>query len=147
MKIQYLLLLFVSLVLSSSVVEAAPWSSKGWVKLGEQDVNGRVDRDRIYVGRHEGRFSKLTLVVEKDDIELLGMEVEFTNGQKFRPNVRHYFRKNSRTREIDLPGYDQSIKSIELTYKNVGRRGRARVEVWGWKTQDHGRHPGPVRRR
>jgi len=140
MKVQYLLLLFVSLVFTTSVAEARPWNSKGWVKLGERDVEGRVDRDRIHVGRHEGRFSKLTLVVERDDLELLDMEVVFSNGQKFRPRgVKHYFRENSRTRVIDLPGDSRVIQSIELKYRNVGRRGRARVEVWGWKTDDRGR--------
>src|SRR5262249_10953423 len=46
------------------------WDSRGWVMLGERTVNGRVDHDRIEVGRYEGRFNKLTLVVENSDMEL-----------------------------------------------------------------------------
>jgi hypothetical protein len=114
------------------------WNNKGWVKLGERTVNGRADRDTIQVGRYEGRFSKLTLAVEDDDLELLDLEVTFAGGQKFNPRVRHYFRENSKTRVIDLPGDARVIQRIDLKYKNVGR-GRAVVEVWGFKTGGGGR--------
>jgi hypothetical protein len=128
----YLVLIF-GLLVSSRVASADRWSSKGWVKLGEQTVNGRVDRDRITVGRYEGKFSKLTLVVEASELELLDFEVTFGNNQKWNPRIAHYFRENTRTRVIDLPGDDRVIKYIDLKYKNVPGGGRARVEVWGWK--------------
>ena len=54
---------------------AGGWDSKGWVKLGERTVNGKIDHDRIDVGRYEGKFTKLTMVVEKSDLELLDFEV------------------------------------------------------------------------
>jgi hypothetical protein len=117
------------------------WDSKGWTKLGEREVNGRADHDRIDVGRYEGKFSKLTLYVEKSDLELLDLEITFGNGQKFHPTVRHVFKEGSRTRVVDLPGDDRMIKAINLRYKNLPGGGRAKVEVWGWKTEsahDHG---------
>ena len=42
---------------------AAVWDSRGWIMLGEQPVNGNVDKDRVNVGRYEGKFNKLTVVV------------------------------------------------------------------------------------
>jgi hypothetical protein len=110
------------------------WNNKGWVKLGERKVNGRADRDSIAVGRRDGKFSKLTIAVEDDDLELLGMKVHFANGQDFDPQVKHYFRENDKTRVIDLPGDARVIQRIDLTYRNVGRGGRAVVQVWGFKT-------------
>jgi hypothetical protein len=105
------------------------------VKLGEREVNGKVDRDRIDVGRYEGKFTKLTLYVEKSDLELLDFEVTFGNKEKWHPEVRHVFKEDSRTRVIDLPGDERVIKSIDLKYKNLPGGGRARVEVWGWKAE------------
>lgn len=145
MKITTLLTLIVSLLFAGGVASADRWDPKGWVKLGEQTVNGRVDRDRIRVGRHEGKFSKLTIVVENSDLELLDLDVVFANGQKFNAPVRHYFREGSRSRVIDLPGDDRTIKTIELKYKNTRGGGNARVEVWGWKTESAG-HRGRHRR-
>jgi hypothetical protein len=53
------------------------------------------------------------------------------------------FKEGSRTRVVDLPGDDRVIKAINLRYKNLPGGGRAKVEVWGWKTEsphDHGHH-------
>ncbi|HEY0195013.1 MAG TPA: hypothetical protein VGC42_28060 [Kofleriaceae bacterium] len=121
-----------------AVGTAHAWENRGWVKLGEQTVNGRVDHDTIRVGKFEGRFSKLTLVVERSELELLNFEITFGNGEKFHPEVRHYFKEGTRTRMIDLPGDDRVIQKIDVTYRNLPRGGDAKLEVWGWKTEGGG---------
>ncbi len=131
MKLILLSFAFIGLVFGTA---EADWNRSGWTKLGEQTVNGRVDRDTIRVGASEGKFSKLNIVVEKSDLELLSFVVTFTNGQRWQPNVRHHFRQNSRTRVIDLPGDDRRIQKIDVTYKNVRGGGNAAIEVWGFKT-------------
>ena len=114
------------------------WDNRGWTMLGEQvvDYGRRADRDRINVGRYEGRFSKLTIVVLDSDLELLTFQVNFPRGTAYAPAVNHYFRENQRTRVIDLPGDDRTISSIDLTYRNLPGGGRARVQVWGFKTEN-----------
>ena len=114
------------------------WESKGWVKLGERDVNGNVDKDVITVGAYEGKFSKLTLLVDKSDLELLDFEIVFGNGQKHNPNVKHVFKEGARTRVLDLPGDERVIKTINLKYKNFAGGGKAHVEVWGWRAEGMG---------
>ena len=57
------------------------WDSKGWVKLGERDVDGKVDKDTIAVGKNERKFSKITLLVDKSDLDLLDFEITFGNGE------------------------------------------------------------------
>jgi hypothetical protein len=138
MRVITLLAFLCSIVIAGGTAAADRWDSKGWVKLGERAVNGRVDRDTIAVGRDDGKFTKLTIVVEKSEIELLDFEVVFANGEKFSPGVRHYFRENTRTRVIDLPGNERIIRSINLKYKNLPGGGSATVEVWGWKTGEAG---------
>jgi hypothetical protein len=141
MKLSILFAALVAVAAGGGVAHAQ-WDSKGWVKLGEREVNGRVDRDRIEVGRYEGKFTKLTLVVEKSDLELLDFEITFGNKEKFHPEVRHVFKEGSRTRVIDLPGDERTIKSIDLKYKNLPGGGRARVEVWAWRAETAAR-PAP----
>ncbi|MCA9679000.1 MAG: hypothetical protein KC464_28475, partial [Myxococcales bacterium] len=113
----------------------AEWTSTGWTMLGERVVNGRRDHDTIKVGAYEGRFDQIVLVVKDHDLELTKLKVTFGNGTKFEPEVRHTFREDSRTRVIDLPGNDRIIKKIDLTYRNLERRGRATVQVWGRDTR------------
>jgi len=111
------------------------WDSRGWTLLGEQTVDGRVDHDRINVGRHEGKFSKLTIVALDSDLELIDFEVQFGRGASWRPNVTHYFREGQRTRAVDFPGDDRSIKHIDFKYRNLPGGGRAKLQVWGFKTE------------
>jgi hypothetical protein len=136
-------LLFTLLFMATSARADVRWDSKGWVKLGDRDVDGRVDKDTIAVSPYEGKFSKLTLVVDKSDLELLDFEIVFGNGEKHTPNARHFFKEGARTRVLDLPGDERVIKTINLKYKNTPGGGKAHVEVWGWKTDGAG--PGPGR--
>jgi hypothetical protein len=110
------------------------WDSKGWTLLGSREVDRKVDRDRIEVGRYEGKFSKLTMVVRDSDLELLDLSVKFARGPEWRPNVAQVFREGQRTRVIDFPGDERVIKFIDLKYKNTPGGGRAKVEIWAWRT-------------
>jgi len=141
MRVITLLTFMIGIAIAGGAARADRWDSKGWVKLGERAVNGRVDRDTITVGAGDGKFTKLTLVVERSEIELLDVEIVFGNGEKLNPSVRHYFRENTRTRVIDLPGNQRIIKSISLKYRNLPGGGSATVEVWGWKTGEAGGRP------
>lgn len=148
MKLTTLFIAMFAFVLGTRPAHADRWDSKGWEKLGEREVDRKFDKDRIEVGRHEGKFTKLTLNVENSDLELLDFEVTFANGEKFNPRTKHFFKEGSRTHVIDLPGDERIIKTIELKYKNTPGGGKAKVEVWGWKSGDAGRggaRPAPWR--
>jgi hypothetical protein len=112
------------------------WDSRGWVRLGERTVNGRYDHDRIEVGRYEGRFSKLNMVVENSDLELIDFKIVFGDRTEYHPTVNQVFREGQRTRVIDLPPSESVIQFIDIRYRNLPGGGDARVEVWGWKTGD-----------
>jgi hypothetical protein len=121
---------------------APTWDPRGWTLLGERTVNGRVDHDRIDVGRQEGRFTKLTLVVENSDLELLDLSVQFSRGAPWHPALTHYFRESQRTRTIDFPGDERRIRYIELKYRNLPGGGRAKVKVYGLRAS-RDRDDGP----
>jgi len=106
------------------------FDARGWTMLGEKQVDGRNDRDVIRVGRMEGRFTKLTVVVEDSDVELYDMLITFGSGQRYSPDMRQVFRNGQRTRAIDLPSEARFINRIEFRYGNLPGGGRARVQVW-----------------
>jgi len=112
------------------------WDARGWVPLGERTVNGRVDHDRIEVGKYEGKFAKLTMVVENSDLELIDFKIVFGDRTEYHPRLSHVFREGQRTRAIDLPPGEAVIRFIDFKYRNLPGGGEARVQVWGWRTGD-----------
>jgi len=112
------------------------WDARGWVPLGERTVNGQVDHDRIEVGKYEGKFAKLTMVVENSDLELIDFKIVFGDRTEYHPKLSHVFREGQRTRAIDLPPSEAVIRFIDFTYRNLPGGGQARVQVWGWRTGD-----------
>ena len=105
-------------------------AQSGWDKLGERWVDGKTDRDVLPVGRDDGRFSAIKLVVERSALELSDIVVTFGDGTTFSPQTRLVFRKNETSRTIDLPGGKRVIKKVEFKYANLPGGGRAQVEVW-----------------
>jgi hypothetical protein len=103
----------------------------GWSLLGEQTVQGKRDRDVITVGRYEGKFDQLQLVVLDSDIDLKDITVTFSNGEKWSPAMKQSFREGQRSRMIDLPGNNRTIAKIELVYANTPGGGRAKVAIYG----------------
>jgi len=112
------------------------WDARGWVPLGERTVNGQVDHDRIEVGKYEGKFAKLTMVVENSDLELIDFKIVFGDRTEYHPKLSHVFREGQRTRAIDLPPGEAVIRFIDFKYRNLPGGGEARVQVWGWRTGD-----------
>ncbi len=151
MRTLALLALSLSLLSSACVVRSTPGPNAGdrrterrddrrdarfdansrWDKLGERWVDGRADRDIIHVGRQDGRFQKIQLVVEHSSVDLYDLMVVFGDGSHFSPNTRLTFGPGSTTRVIDLPGGARVIRHVEFRYGNLPGGGRAQVELWG----------------
>lgn len=119
------------------------WDSNGWMALGEQTVHGKNDNDVIHVGVKEGKFAKLTLVVEDSDLELFDLVIHFGNGETYSPTTRHYFKEGSRTGLIDLPGDARHVKKVTFKYGNLPGGGKARVQLWGVMVKEPPPPPPP----
>jgi hypothetical protein len=140
-------LLLVSLLATACVVRTAPGpraperrddhrdarfdAGSPWDKLGERWVQGGADRDVIHVGKTQGMYKRIKLVVEHSAIELYDIVIVFGNGEQFSPQTRLVFGPGTTSREIDLPRNARYIKRIEFRYGNLPGGGRAQVEVWG----------------
>lgn len=109
---------------------APPKADTPWEKLGERVVQGSRDRDQIDVGRADGTFKSMRLDSDGSSFVMLNVVVVFENGEKFSPNTRLVFDKNSRSRVIDLPGEARHIKQVTFQYGNLPGSGRAHIELW-----------------
>jgi hypothetical protein len=102
----------------------------GFDFLGERIVDGAVDHDVIHVGRRDGRFREIMLVVERAPVEIYDVVVTFGNGERFEPRLRIAYGPDTRSRTIDLPGGSRAIQRVDFRYGNVVAGARGKVELW-----------------
>jgi len=125
-----ILVALAALALTPGAVPAAGQSA--WERLGMRRVNFRLDHD-VILAASEGRFRSIRIVVAGGDLELFDVKITFGDGETFSPATRLYFKENSRSRTIDLPGAARIIRRIDFYYRSVpgGGQGRATVHVYG----------------
>jgi hypothetical protein len=102
----------------------------GWRLLGDAWVSGQFEREVIRVGKYEGRVARVMLVITHSNLDIGDVVVQFGNGQRWSPGLRHAFGDGSRSRAIDLPGNVRFIRGVELVRGAVSG-GRAHAEIWG----------------
>jgi hypothetical protein len=103
----------------------------GWRLLGDAWVTGQFEREIVHVGKSEGRTTRVMLVVTESGLEVGDVVLQFGNGQRQSPGLRHSFADGSRSRAIDLPGHVRFIRAVELAHGSVPPGRRAHVEIWG----------------
>ena len=115
-----------------SIALVLPPAQQQWVHLGARQVDFRVDHDIIRT-TGEGRFKRVRFVVEGGDLEMFDVRLTFGDGKMFTPATRLYFKGNSRSRVIALPGGARVIRWIDFYYRSVPGRGqgKATVHVYG----------------
>ena len=103
-----------------------------WEKLGERNVNFRVDRDEIFVTAAEGRFTALKIKVRKGAINLHKMVVHFGDGSEQEVETRDEIAAGGESRVINLEGNRRIITKVVFVYdtKNFADS-KAEVELWG----------------
>jgi hypothetical protein len=101
-----------------------------WTYLGQATVSGSRDRDRIGIGRNEGRFQSIQLRVAGGPVEFHRVVVHYSNGTSEEVEVRDRIPAGGQTRAIDLRGGDRAISSVEFFYGNAHLRG-PRVSLYG----------------
>lgn len=110
----------------------APALQREWVHLGARQVDFRLDHDVVRTAA-QGHFKRIRLVVEGGDLEMFDVRITFGDGKAFSPPGRFYFKGNSRSRVIDLPGAARIIGWIDFYYRSVpgGGPGKATVHLYG----------------
>ena len=102
-----------------------------WEMLGSREVALSRDRDTIRVGRYEGDFRRIRLVVRRNAVYISHMAVIYSNGGYDNIPISALIGRDGSSRIIDLRGGQRHISRVDLTYRSVrGDRRKARVEVW-----------------
>ena len=114
-------------------IGAGPGAGRDWEELGCQRVALLgMDRDTIRVGRREGRFKAIRLIVRGADIHIRDLTVVYANGAPDDLPVRAVIRQGERTRPLDLRGRERRIERVEMTYLTIPNfKGQATVCVEG----------------
>ena len=125
-------MLCLGILMAGCVVNDGHYGGGGWELLGQREADFKMERERIDIGRREGRFRELGVAVRGAPVEIYDMVVIFADGNTFSPNIRHRFQENSWSREINLPGDRRAIRAVEFRYRSPDRReGRATVMLYG----------------
>ena len=103
----------------------------GWRLLGDGWVTGHFEREIIRVGKYEGRVARVMLVIMHGNLDIGDVVIQFGNGQRWSPGLRHAFADGSRSRAIELPGHVRFIRGVELVHGSVSPGGRVHAEIWG----------------
>jgi len=103
----------------------------GWRLMGDGRVSGQFERQIIRIGKVEGRFARVMLVITDNSLEVGDVVIQFGNGQRWSPGLRNAFADGSRSRAIDLPGHVRFIRGVELVRGSVPPGANAHVELWG----------------
>jgi len=102
-----------------------------WVLLGERHIDGRMDSDKIDVGRDSGKFRAIQFRVEGGTVNFDRITVKYLNGEREDIDVRSNIPSGGQTRVIDLPGKRRVIESISMWYSKGNWRTRPAVSVYG----------------
>jgi hypothetical protein len=105
-----------------------------WVRLGDRHVGFLNDHDSIHVGRRDGRFKRLKLVIRGNDIRLNSIKIFFGNGEV--EDVifdRHIPAGGDAVIGLRTAWHEgRFIRDVELHYRSrPDFRGEAVAELWG----------------
>ena len=103
-----------------------------WEYLGEANVDGMVDHDRIMVTAAKGAYTAIQIRVEKGPVHFDHVVVHFGNGSSDPIAIRARIPAGGQTRVIDLPGERRIIESVEFWYERASlTSARPKVRLWG----------------
>lgn len=120
-----------ALVIGFSASAQAQRRTRGMVLLGERHIDGRMDTDKIDIGRDAGTFRAIQFRVNGGTVNFDRISVKYLHGDSEDFSIRREIPSGGRTRLIDLPGNRRVIESIAIWYSKGEWRTRPTVRVYG----------------
>jgi hypothetical protein len=95
----------------------------GWVSLGHENFQGRHDREARFAGWRGRAVERIALRPIDNDARCLRVSATFDNGRTRDLDVgRRDVLERGRMVEIDLPGGERNLRSVDLRCRAVGDR-------------------------
>src|SRR3954452_22132637 len=104
MKRRTLYTVFLGSLAANAILPPTTLSAQNWEYLGEANVDGGSDHDRIKVGESKGKFRRLQIIVQNAAVRFNRVIVHFGNGTEYPIQVASQIKAGGKTRQIDLPG-------------------------------------------
>ena len=123
--------MFAMLLVVTAASRASAQLPGRWSLLGERHIDGRIDHDKIDVGRDRGTFRAIQFRVKGGTVNFDRIVVKYLNGEHDEIDVRSEIPPGGRTRVIDLPGNRRVIESVSMWYSKRNWRTRPTVRVYG----------------
>jgi len=107
-------------------------AQRDWQYLGEANVDGQADHDKIKVGESQGTFRAIRLKVDVAPVQFDRVLVHYGDGEVVPISIRSRINPNGQTRVIDLPGNHRFIESVEFWYERAtGNPSKPKVRLFG----------------
>jgi hypothetical protein len=106
--------------------------SDGWIQLGTEKVNARMERDEIRAAS-KGFVKQVVIEVRGAAVYFESVAVHLGDGEVVDLPVRSIIKAGERTRVIDLPGNARLIRKVVFVHQKLRDAGKAEVILWGRK--------------
>ena len=104
----------------------------GWEYLGEANVDGASDHDKIKVGKDRGMFRAIRLRVERAAIRFERVRINYSGGEKIDIPVAALIQSGGQTRNIPVAGGRRAIDGVEFWYARASSsEAKPRVRLFG----------------
>lgn len=130
MKLMIKCMVLLLMVCSASPVFAG--ISDGWVQLGKEKVNSRMERDEIRAAS-KGFVKQIVIEVRGSAVFFESVTVHLGDGEVIDLPIRSIIKAGERTRVIDLPGNARLIRKVVFVHQKLRDTGKAEAILWGRK--------------
>jgi len=110
---------FWAALLVLSLTLAGPALAQKWEYLGEANIDGKSDHDRIKVGDKQGLFVAIRFRVEGGPVDFDRVVAHYENGADDVLPLRQTVRAGRFTRRLDLRGGQRKLDSVEVWYQRA----------------------------
>jgi hypothetical protein len=119
------------MIITAAGASAVSAQKFNWVKLGEKDVDHKVDHDTISADKND-HIKEIHVQVRKAPVKFRRVVINYTDGVKQEVEFLENLAMGHESRSITIEGDGHSIKNIDLWYETDSLGGKkAKVTVYG----------------
>ncbi len=99
-----------------------------WELVGRAVVEPKIERQTIEIERQAGRLSRIGVLAQDSDIEIIDLEINYGNEESEKIAVNTLLKAGARSPAYDLNGWERRVRAVTITYRPFGP---ARIALFG----------------